>query len=233
MKHYLKHTASPLFGVIIIIPLAIYYEISMILVHRGASAEIRNAADVMFKRLFEQIGFDGPLAGIVMFACLFIITAILQGAHREKEGIKIHWHYYPVLIAESTLYAMLLFTMMSFSMSLMLPPVLAISAVDVGYCMGAGVYEELLFRAFLLQGLLLLAERLPGKTHLWRLSALILSSLLFSAAHYIGTAGDVFIWSTFFSRMLGGVLLGMIYMFRGLGAAAYTHTIYNIFTIIL
>ena len=233
MTKYFKHTASPLFGVIFIIPLAVYYEIYMILVHRGAASEVRNAADVMFRRLFEYIGFDGPLASIVLFACLFIITAILQGAHREKEGIKVHWHYYPVMVAESALYAMIMFALMSLSMNLLTPPVLMISAIDIAYCMGAGVYEELLFRAFLLQGLLLLSLKLPGRSDLWKLLALFVSSLLFSGAHYIGSAGDVFLWNTFLLRMLGGFLLGIVYMFRGLGPAVYMHAIYNIYTIVL
>ncbi|MDZ7821775.1 MAG: hypothetical protein U5N26_08195 [Candidatus Marinimicrobia bacterium] len=86
MKKYLEHTSSPLFGVVAIFPLALYYEISMLLVNRGVLTEVRNAADVMFKRLFEMLGFGGPLAGVVMFAALFIGAALLQGAHREKRA---------------------------------------------------------------------------------------------------------------------------------------------------
>ncbi len=233
MKNYFKHTASALFGVVVIIPLAIYYEISMFFINRGMNAEIRNAADVMFKRLFESIGFDGPLAGIVMFASLFIVSALLQGAHREKKGIKIHWHYYPVMVAESALYAMILFAVMALSMNLMTAPALALSPVDIGYCLGAGVYEELLFRALLLQGLMFIVKRIPGRAFLLKGGVLLLSALLFAGAHYIGAAGDTFVWITFLSRVLGGIVLGAIYMLRGLGPAVYTHAIYDIYTILL
>lgn len=232
MRKYFTHTSSMLFGVIVSIPLAIYYEISMLLANRGMESEIRNAADVMFKRLFESIGYDGPLAGIVMFAFLFIIAAISQGAHKEKEGIKVHWHFYPVMIAESGLYAMILFALMAISMSAM-APAMAISPVDIGYSLGAGVYEELLFRAVLLSGLIFLASKLPGKTTLWKILAVLISALLFSGAHYIGAAGDTFTWMSFLARTLGGLLLGFVYMLRGLGPAVYTHAIYDIYTIFL
>jgi membrane protease YdiL (CAAX protease family) len=232
MKEYFKHTSSLLFGVIVSIPLAIYYEISMILANRGMEADVRNAADVMFKRLFESIGYDGPLAGVIMFAFLFIIAAIVQGAHKEKEGIRIQWQFYPVLIAESGLYAMLLFALMAISMNAM-APAMALSPIDIGYCLGAGVYEELLFRAILLSGLLFLAGLIKKNTLLWKILAVVISALIFAGAHYIGAAGDSFMWASFLTRTVGGLLLGFVFMFRGLGAAVYTHAIYDIYTIVL
>jgi len=232
MRDYLKHTSSLLFGVVISIPLAIYYEISMVLVNRGMEAEIRNAADVLIKRIFKGIGYDGPLAGIVMFALVLIIAAISQGAHKEREGIRIHWHYYPVMIAESGLYAMFLFALMAVTMNAV-APALAISPVDIGYSLGAGVYEELLFRALLLGGLLYIAEKIGGKTTLWKILAVVISGLIFSGAHYIGSAGDTFTWLSFLMRTLGGLMLGFIYMLRGFGSAVYTHAIYDIYTIVL
>jgi hypothetical protein len=232
MREYFKHTSSLLYGVIVSIPLAIYYEISMILANRGMEAEVRNAADVMFKRLFESIGYDGPLAGVIMFAFLFIIAAIAQGAHKEKEGIKIHWHFYPVLIAESALYAMLLFALMAISMNAM-APAMAISPVDIGYALGAGVYEELLFRAILLSGLLFLAGKIKTHTTVWKVLAVLISALFFAGAHYVGAVGDTFSWISFLTRTLGGLLLGFVFMLRGLGAAVYTHAIYDIYTIFL
>lgn len=232
MKAYFRHTANPLFGIVVIIPLALYYEISMFLINRGAYTEVRNAADVMFKRLFESIGFDGPLAGILLFLCFFIIAAVLQGAHRDVAGVRIRLKYFPIMLPESAVYAALLYLLMSFSMNLLAAPALAISPADVAYSLGAGVYEELLFRAILLQGLLLLAEKLRGRQWIWKIAFLLLSAVLFSAAHYLGASGDSFGWLSFGARILGGLVLGLVYMLRGLGPTVYTHAIYDIFTLI-
>ncbi len=233
MKKYLKHTSSPLFGVVAILPLALYYEISMLLVNRGVLTEVRNAADVMFKRLFEMLGFEGPLAGIVMFAALFIGAALLQGAHREKAGVHIQWKYFPFMILESAVYALLLLILMAFSMNLTTALQLMISPADIAYSLGAGVYEELLFRALLLQGLLMAVRYLPGKDLWWKAGAVLVSALAFSGAHYIGAGGDVFHALSFFSRTMGGVMLGSVYMLRGLGAAVYTHAIYDVYTVLI
>ncbi|MFA6618896.1 MAG: CPBP family intramembrane glutamic endopeptidase [Candidatus Neomarinimicrobiota bacterium] len=232
INNYFKHSSSLLFGVIISIPLAIYYEISMIMVNRGYEVEVRNAADALFRRLFSQLGYEGPLAGILLFAILFIVAAFSQGAHKEQKGIKIQWIYYPVLVAESLLYAVLLLGLMSISMSA-LAPSMSLSLVDIGYSLGAGVYEELLFRALLLNALLFIVGKIPGRKNLWKVIAVFLTAFLFSAAHYIGASADIFFWSTFLTRSLGGLLLGFVFMFRGLGPAVYTHAIYDIFVYIL
>ena len=233
MRRYLAHTSSPLFGIVTILPLALYYEITMFLANRGMEAELRNAADVLFKRLFEMMGFDGPLAGIVLFAVLFITAALFQGAHREETGVHIAWKYYPLMLAESALYALVLLLLMAVSMNVTAALQLMLSPVDVGYSLGAGVYEELLFRGLLLQGLLAGAVRLPGKTALWKAAAVLLSALLFSGAHYLGAAGDTFTFLSFTSRTLGGILLGSVYMLRGIGPAVYTHAVYDIYTLLI
>lgn len=232
IKNYFKQSSSLLFGVVISIPLAIYYEISMIMVNRGYEVEVRNAADALFRRLLAQFGYEGPLAGIMLFAILFIVAAISQGAHKEQKGIKIQWIYYPILVAESLLYAVLLLGIMSISMSA-LAPSMSLSLINIGYSLGAGVYEELLFRALLLNILLFIAGKISGRKYLWKVIVVFLTAFLFSGAHYIGASGDVFVWSTFLTRTLGGLLLGFIFMFRGLGAAVYTHAIYDIFVYIL
>ncbi|MDD3967131.1 MAG: CPBP family glutamic-type intramembrane protease, partial [Candidatus Marinimicrobia bacterium] len=66
----------------------------------------------------------------------------------------------------------------------------------------------------------------------WKSGFLLLSALLFSAAHYLGAAGDSFNWLSFMARSLGGLVLGVVYLLRGLGPAVYTHAIYDIFTLL-
>ena len=71
--------------------------------------------------------------------------------------------------------------------------------------LGAGVYEELLFRLILLNlGIGLLAWMRAGP---WAsvIGGIVLTSLLFSAAHYVPGSGDRFRWLTFLFRFLAGV----------------------------
>ena len=57
--------------------------------------------------------------------------------------------------------------------------------------------------------------------------SIIISSILFSSFHYIGSMGDVFQLNTFIIRFIGGIFLGLIYFYRGLGISVITHFIYD------
>jgi len=97
------------------------------------------------------------------------------------------------------------------------------------YC-GAGIYEELVFRGFLL-GLLTLIFRWlsPKNKGMAAAAAAILGALLFSFFHYIGSAGDAFAFGSFLQRALGGLYFSVLFLTRGFGVTAAAHAIYDIF----
>ena len=59
-------------------------------------------------------------------------------------------------------------------------------------------------------------------------AAVVLSSLLFSIAHYIGPYGDKFLWFTFVFRFLAGASFSLLFMYRGFGIAAGAHAGYDL-----
>ena len=94
--------------------------------------------------------------------------------------------------------------------------------------LGAGLYEELLFRVLLVSGLIWLFRRV-GLTPPARIGAAILASaLIFSAFHYIGPYGDELTLGSFTFRAIAGVLLSGLYVARGFGIAAWTHALYDV-----
>jgi membrane protease YdiL (CAAX protease family) len=96
------------------------------------------------------------------------------------------------------------------------------------YC-GAGIYEELVFRGFLL-GFLMICFRhfFPKNKTIAAASAAILGALLFSIFHYIGPSGDVFTPGSFLQRALGGLYFSVLFLTRGFGVTAASHAIYDI-----
>jgi membrane protease YdiL (CAAX protease family) len=93
---------------------------------------------------------------------------------------------------------------------------------------GAGIYEELLFRLlfFLALGWLV---RLAGATRL--ISAIIMtlaSATVFAAAHHVGPYGETFDRSIFLFRVLAGSYFALLYQLRGFGIAVGTHTCYDV-----
>ncbi len=98
----------------------------------------------------------------------------------------------------------------------------------VGFC-GAGIYEEVLFRLILVPLALGLASLLAfgGSTRI--AIAVVVTSALFSAAHYAGVHGETFDWFSFSFRFLAGAFFAMLFVWRGFGIAAGTHALYDIF----
>jgi len=96
------------------------------------------------------------------------------------------------------------------------------------YC-GAGIYEELVFRAFLLWLLIAIFNRVFIKRKAAAtIAAIILGSLIFSAFHYIGPSGDAFSFGGFAQRAIGGLYFSTLFVTRGFGVTAASHAIYDI-----
>jgi len=102
-----------------------------------------------------------------------------------------------------------------------------IVAKMVGY-LGAGIYEELLFRLILLWGMAWLIRRWWAAPKGSLLLAVLVSSLIFASAHYIGRAGETFQWFSFLFRFVAGVFFSILFIYRGFGIAAGTHAAYDI-----
>jgi membrane protease YdiL (CAAX protease family) len=96
--------------------------------------------------------------------------------------------------------------------------------------LGAGIYEELLFRVLLVGALAWLAHRGFG----WGsgtsgMFATLLGALIFSAFHYVGSYGDPLDLPSFTFRTLAGVTFSAMYLTRGFGITAWTHALYDVF----
>jgi hypothetical protein len=105
---------------------------------------------------------------------------------------------------------------------------------------GAGIYEELVFRLILISLLMLILQDVAGMEHLAALIvAVLLSAGLFSAHHYIiflhGRFDQtlVFDWSSFVFRTVAGVYFAGLFAVRGFGITAGTHAFYDILAAIL
>jgi len=105
---------------------------------------------------------------------------------------------------------------------------------------GAGIYEELIFRLILICALMILFQDVLGFGHR---SAIIVSVLvsagLFSAHHHIIfvngqlSASSAFNWVEFVFRTIAGVYFAVVFAIRGFGITAGTHAFYDIIAVFL
>src|SRR5437667_12822760 len=93
---------------------------------------------------------------------------------------------------------------------------------------GAGIYEEVLFRLlfFFALGRLLRFFFFPAL--LAALVTMVASAVLFSASHLIGPYGEPFNSYVFLFRSLAGLYFALLYQLRGFGVAVGAHACYDV-----
>ncbi len=94
--------------------------------------------------------------------------------------------------------------------------------------LGAGVYEEALFRLALVPLFFGILRLLQTPAVLASTLAVTASALLFSIAHHAGTPGESFTWFAFIFRWLAGVYFAWVFVVRGFGVAVGTHSAYDV-----
>jgi membrane protease YdiL (CAAX protease family) len=94
--------------------------------------------------------------------------------------------------------------------------------------LGAGLYEEMLFRLLLLSGLGGLLRRTGASAALAAALAALLSAVAFSAAHHLGPYGEPFEAYNFLFRTLAGLYFAVIFQLRGFGIAVGAHACYDV-----
>ena len=104
-------------------------------------------------------------------------------------------------------------------------------SMQLALSLGAGLYEELVFRVLLVGGFYWLLSRFTDKTVAYTSAALI-AAAIFSAVHYIGVFGDPFTLSSFAFRFMFGLMLNVLFILRGFGIAAWTHALYDVSIVI-
>ena len=94
--------------------------------------------------------------------------------------------------------------------------------------MGAGIYDEALFRLLLFTGLLRLLRLVRAPTGVAAGFAALASAAFFSAAHHVGPFGEAFDSTVFLFRLLAGLYFALLYQLRGFGIAVGAHACYDV-----
>ncbi len=228
--HGVTRTAT--YGFLMALPLLVAYEVLIRLVNRDAAEPVRIGAEVWLKWVMPRLGE----AGLLVAALAVVVIGAAVFLSERKKQIPLRPRYAGLLMLESTAYAFLLALLVS---GLTQRIMAASQAVDSGMLaglvlsIGAGLYEELLFRVLLVGALFLLLCRVTpeiGRIGAYVVAAVV-GALLFSAVHYVGALGDAFSVGSFVYRALFGLALNVVFLVRGFGVAAWTHALYDVMVI--
>ena len=100
--------------------------------------------------------------------------------------------------------------------------------------LGAGIYEELVFRFYLLGGFAwLLVAAFGVRRFAAACAAAGVATLAFAACHLVPVGAEPFTWPRFLMLVVAGAYLAIVFLFRGLAVATGAHAAYNVLALLL
>ena len=195
---------------------------------------MRNGADVLLTGLFTwMLGPRGPL----VFMALVIGVAVWLIV-RDKRGGPVRASTLAAMLGESLVLALVFGLVVGTVTAQVVRPLRALAAggglegdalARLTLSLGAGLYEELLFRVVLVALLANGFRLLFGVSRIWAgVAATVIGAILFSAFHYVGPLGEPMRLESFVFRTLAGLAFSGLYLTRGFGITAWTHALYDV-----
>lgn len=233
-SRYFTQSRAPRYSLLFALPLLLAYEGLAWFLTDPAEGGLRNGADVIIKSLFLALGGQRGLLAFEVLLAGVGVWLVVRDWHRQPGPLRPA--VFGGMLLESAVLAVLVGMVVGRATNSLLQ-MLAVgkaAALDLPnqlmISLGAGIYEELLFRVVLVGALAAAGTRLMG----WAprtagVVAALVGALIFSAFHYVGAYGDSLELPSFLFRFLAGLVFSGIYLLRGFGIAAWSHALYDVF----
>jgi hypothetical protein len=243
-RQYWDVTRQPRYSLLFALPLLVLYETLVLALDHSPSGGVRNGADVLLQQAvaaiagrYEPIVFGVAVVGIGLW---LVIRDFRQHKGPLKGRVFVGMLIESVVLAAAfgavvgTITTNLLNLTRAYLATAAGPIDHSPLATRVMLSLGAGIYEELLFRVIIAGALAAIATRVFN----WRpwvagVFATVVSATIFSACHYIGPYGDPLRADSFVYRLIGGIAFSALYLVRGFGVTAWTHALYDLLVLAL
>jgi membrane protease YdiL (CAAX protease family) len=228
---YWNRTRRPLTSLVFLTPLLVSYEAGVLWLGGRDPDGLRSGADYWMRGGLEYLGLNQPWLLPVGILAGLMVWHLASG-----NPWRVGWQTLLGMLAESLLFAFLLvvFGQLQDYGFRHLPQVVFASispqrtAALAVLFVGAGIYEETLFRLCLLPTCRAFFRwgRLSAG---WSTTlAVLATSLAFSLAHYVGPAGEPFRLFTFAFRAVAGLYFAILFVLRGFGVTVGAHAGYDL-----
>ena len=249
---YWLETRRPFCNLVFLLPLLLAYEFGVGFASGPRGVSIRNGADAWIRHWLHQVGIE-----IVWLLPVLLIGTLLTWHMTTRQPWKMSWDTLGGMVAERLLYAFVmimlgLLTDYGFRHAALIPLQMDATSAQHDFLirlvtfMGAGIYEEFLFRLCLLP-LTYALFRAAMAPKGWAITGTVITtSFIFSIAHYLGPTSDGQalaiiteavtrvqsnreLWFGFAFRTLAGMFFAALYFFRGFGITVGAHAAYDVF----
>lgn len=234
---YLVETQKPLQALIFLLPLITLYEVGLIRYGTDETAQVE--LDIFARRILEVFLAWFGIGGVALPGIIVVVVLLCMHLVRRDP-----WHivprHYLFMAAESLALALPMFVL---SLVLFRSPPVAQVMTETGpdalynvplvgrllFNLGAGIYEELVFRLIALALLHWLLVDVFKMEHLYgSIVAISVSALAFAAYHLNLGQPEVIDWLTLGFRTVAGLYFAAIYLMRGFGVVVGTHATYDV-----
>jgi hypothetical protein len=228
---YYEQTQYPLTCLVFLLPLVVLYEVGTIWLapHAGLEAQPQVGAHVLVQL------FIGLFGATTYYMPGLLVVAILLAWHVAARR---PWQVRPrtigLMAVESVLLAVPLLVFQDSLQAGLTAPPLRQWASDALLSVGAGVYEELVFRLALISlGTAVLVEGFKVPRNGSLVAVVLIAAGLFASYHHVWPAAEPFAMTRFLFRTGAGIYLGGVFVLRGFGIAAGCHAVYNLMVVTL
>jgi membrane protease YdiL (CAAX protease family) len=228
---YLRATRHPWPCLLFVLPLVVAYEAGVAMLGGPHPENLRNGADNWLRVGLTRVGISWVWLPPAVLLALMVVWAWGRRQERPNEILAV----LSGMVLESVAFAIGLW-----AVSRALGPMLEQFGVElaagstepaVGQVityLGAGIYEEALFRLILFSCLVHLLRLVEMNGLFSVVLAALASALLFSAAHHLGPYGQPYSNYLFLFRMIAGLYFALLFQVRGFGIAVGAHACYNL-----
>jgi hypothetical protein len=229
---YFSATRHPWACLVFILPLLAAYEGGVLWLGSTDPSALRNGADTWLRWALDALGLRQLYWAPVMLAAFLVGWSWLRRRDRPTDMLGV----WIGMAIESAVFAVGLW-----ALSLGLAPFLDRLGVQLTSAqqiepafeqaitfLGAGIYEEVLFRLLLFAGLVWLLRSAAVGKPLALLLASVTSATVFSSAHHLGPYGEPFNNFVFLFRTLAGLYFTVVFSLRGFGITVGAHAFYDV-----
>lgn len=230
-EDYWTDTRRPLTSLLFLLPWIAIYEAGILML--DGSGRFRNGADYWLRSLLAMLGWSQ-----ILLLPVLVIAILLSWHLIRRYPWTIRLETQVGMLAESLLLAVglvavgqlhhLLF--LSFQVPENGSHLLAIDGRlthAVSY-IGAGVYEEVIFRLLLVPCAFAIFRVLEFPSGWAAVMSAISTSFMFALAHHVGPAADAFNLFTFSFRTAAGMFFSTVFFVRGFGITVGCHAAYDL-----
>jgi len=231
---YWSEARRPLDCLLFLLPWIAVYEAGILMLADSDPDRIRNGADYWMRSLLNHVG----LSQLLLLPTL-VVAVLLTWHVVRRHPWQVRLETQMGMLAESFLLAIALIVVGQVHQLLFVnlqvgepdPRLLTLSTGSLTQAVsfiGAGVYEEVMFRLLLVPAVYFLFRTLECPPKFAAAMSAVSTAFVFALAHHVGPSANAFNLFVFSFRVAAGTFFAAIFFLRGFGITVGCHAAYDL-----